>query len=528
MWVTESTAPWPAPRGTTTMNNTTASTADALVATGIRVAYGSREVLHGIDLNIQPGRIHALLGANGSGKSTMVKVLTGRMQPTAGTLTIGGQVRRIGSPIEANASGIRAVQQETPMIDGMSIAENFAMRTGYPTGALGHIRWKAVHRHTAELLARIGLDLDPSALASTVSAADRGLLAVGMALDNGIDGSRHEAKVLILDEATASIPEDDALAVLRSVRHLADEGLAVLMVTHRISEATDFADDMTTIYNGDVAYSGTAKLDPDRIIELIVTGHEGTESKAEVAPKNLHPVEDDHAIVVTGLRTKALKDVSFHLNSGEIVGIVGGPRSGADQVAAAIAGLVGGAKGTIMIGGATQSLPKGPKAALRANIALVPRDRLRQGGIGVFSLFENIVLPTARGLRYLTAGRRRLAQGVLDDFAVTPNSQAALFKELSGGNQQKVIVGKWLTRQPRLLILDDPTVGVDPGARRIMFDAVAEKCRSDGLVVLLLSSEPEEIVRHCHRVLAVQDGQIVEELAGDQIDQLTVSGWANK
>ncbi len=509
------------------MNHITQTT-DALVASGIRVAYGSREVLHGIDLRLESGRIHALLGANGSGKSTMVKVLTGRMQPSLGSLQVGSQVRRIGSPNDANAYGIRAVQQETPMIDGMSIAENFAMRTGYATGALGHIRWGAVRRHTAELLARIGLDLDPAGLASTVSAADRGLLAIGMALDNGIDGGRSEAKVLILDEATASIPEEDALAVLQSVRQLADQGLAVLMVTHRISEATDFADDITTIYNGEVAYSGTAKIDPDRIIELIVTGRTGGEAKAELAAQNKEPVAEDRAIVISGLSTKAVKDVTFHLNSGEIVGIVGGPRSGADQVASAIAGLIGGARGTISIDGTVGPLPKGPKAALRANIALVPRDRLRQGGIGVFSLFENIVLPTARGFRYLTSARRNLVDGVLKDFTVTPASRNALFQELSGGNQQKVIVGKWLTRRPRLLILDDPTVGVDPGARRVMFDAVAEKCRTAGLSVLLLSSEPEEIVRHCHRVLAMHDGQIVDELTGDRINQIAVSGWANK
>jgi ABC-type sugar transport system ATPase subunit len=208
--------------------------------------------------------------------------------------------------------------------------------------------------------------------------------------------------------------------------------------------------------------------------------------------------------------------------------MVGGPQSGVHEIADALAGLAPAARGSVAVGGAPGPLPRGPAQAIRRGICLVPRDRLRLGGIGPLSVFENVLLPNARGPLYYTRKHRALVGAVIRAFTVAPPDPRLKFRELSGGNQQKVIVGKWLSRSPRLLILDDPTIGVDPGARRTMFSVVAERCRTEGLSVLLLSSEPEELVRHCHRILAVEDGRIADELVGDRIEQLTVSAWASK
>ena len=499
-----------------------------LAATGIRVSYGPREVLHGVDIRIEPGQVHALLGANGSGKSTLVKVLTGRMPPNAGEIVIGEKsLAAFRSPGDAYAAGIRAVQQETPLIDTMSIVENVALRTGYPTGFLGRVRWRAARERTRLLLGRLGLDIDPMVKAATVSAADRGLLTIGIALDDRSSHHHEAGKVLILDEATAAIPEKDAFAVLRKVRQLADEGLAVLMVTHRISEATGFADSMTVIYDGNVVYQDTAKIDPDRIIELIVTGRAGAGPSA-LAPMGTPPAAGPPAVRVGRLSGPTLNGVSFHINAGEILGIVGGPQSGAAEIAAALTGLVPGAGGTVALGGQPMILPHGPRDAKNRGICLVPRGRWRGGCIGALSIFENVLLPNARGPLYYTRAHRALVGNVVREFAVSPPDSRLRFRELSGGNQQKVIVGKWLSRRPKLLILDDPTIGVDPGARRTMFNVVAERCRKDGLSVLLLSSEPEELARHCHRLLAIENGHIADELTGDRIDQLTISAWASK
>lgn len=503
--------------------------ADSLSGTALRVSYGAREVLHGVEIAVRPGHIHALLGANGSGKSTLVKVLTGRLQPDSGQLTVGERtVSGIRSPAEAYAAGIRAVQQETPMIDRMTIAENIALRSGYPTGFGGRVRWRAVREHARALIHTVGLDLDPTAPAATVSAAERGLLAIGIALDTGPDGSHESPRVLILDEATASIPEEDAFAVLASVRRLADAGLAVLMVTHRMSEASRYADSMTVLYNGDVAYAGTAEMDPDKAIELIVAGGTGQAAAAKVAARPHLSPSTATAVTVDSLTTDILDGVQFTIKQGEVLGIVGGPRSGVEDVSRALAGLARGARGNVTIGGRSFGMPQGPRESIRRGISLVPRDRLRQGGIAGLSVFENVMLPNAHGLAYNTRSQRAMAEKVIEDFHVTPRNRHALFRELSGGNQQKVIVGKWLARDPRLLILDDPTVGVDPGARRTLFEVVAEVANKTGLAVLFLSSEPEELVRHCHRVLALQDGTIAEELAGERLTQVAVSRWASK
>lgn len=500
-----------------------------LAATGIRVSYGAREVLHGVDIRLKPGEVHALLGANGSGKSTLVKVLTGRMRASAGEIKVGdGDGGTMRSPGDAFALGIRAVQQETPLIDFMSITENVALRSGYPTGLLGRVRWREAHERTRALLGRLGLSIDPVAKAALVSAADRGLLTIGIALDDGPNASNAGGQILILDEATAAIPEKDAFAVLRRVRQLADQGLAVLMVTHRIAEAIAFADEMTIIYDGHTAYQATARLDPDRIIRLIVTGQMIDDAGPGVAPRERKVPVEDRAVTVNGLSGPALNGISLHVNSGEILGIVGGPQSGAYEIAAALAGLTPAVSGSVAIAGSEAPLPRGPVQAIRRGICLVPRDRLRLGGVGSLSVFENVLLPNARGAFYYTKRHRALVDAVVREFTVAPPNPRFKFRELSGGNQQKVIVGKWLSRSPKLLILDDPTIGVDPGARRIMFNAVAERCRSEGLSVIMLSSEPEELVRHCHRILAVEDGRIADELVGDRIDQLVVSAWASK
>jgi ribose transport system ATP-binding protein len=500
-----------------------------LVGTGIRAGYGPREILHGIDISVQPGEIHALLGANGSGKSTFVKVLTGRLKASGGELAVGdNRTGPIRSPNEAFSLGIRAVHQETPLIDTMSVAENVAIRSGYVTGLVGRIRWRDVYRHTRKVLHSVGIGhVDPDQKAKEVTAADRGLLAVSMALDEGPAKGGGQAKILILDEATASIPEEEAVEVLRSVRQLADSGLAVLMVTHRISEATDFADTMTVLYNGDVAYQGTAKLPEDQIVELIVTGEIG--GGQETAGGHEQVVRSGiEAVQVKDLKAGTLNGVTFTVERGEVLGIVGGPQSGTADLAPALAGLVPEASGHITIDGRSIEVPKNPKRAIRSGISLVPRDRLRQGGISSMSVHENVLLASARGPRYNTAAHKTMVRGVIKEFSVTPPRSDLLFREMSGGNQQKLIIGKWLTVEPKLLILDDPTVGVDPGARRTMFEAVAKRCKDDGLAVLVLSSEPEELVRHCHRILALDHGQIVEELTGEQISQVTVSAWANK
>lgn len=499
--------------------------------TDIRKTYGSREVLHGVDLDVYPGEIHALLGANGSGKSTLVKVLTGSEQPSGGAITVptGGQ-RVLRSPKDAREHGIRVVHQETPFIDTMSVAENIALKLGYQTGSVG-IHWHKVRRFANDCLAPLDLDIDTSRLAATLTASERGLIAMAMALgDGGRSGAGSLA--LVLDEATASIPEDEAESVLRRVRALADTGVAVLMVTHRTREVRQFADRVSVLHDGHRSYTGSEPINEDHMVRLIIgkSGEQAATESSDTAASTPAAYGSDRErkplLEVRGLRAGPIDDVSFSIARGEILGVVGGPASGIDVVASALAGLERKARGSVEMAGESRALPRSPRESLAIGITLVPRDRLRQGAVGTLSIFENAVLPSARGLRYATGTRRRMVHDMMERLDIRPRDPRALVRELSGGNQQKVIVGKWMARDPRVLILDDPTVGIDPGARSVLFKAVRAACKERGLAVLLLSSEPEQLSQHCDRVIAIHRGIVAETLAGDDLTELRVARWA--
>jgi ribose transport system ATP-binding protein len=355
-----------------------------------------------------------------------------------------------------------------------------------------------------------------------------------------IDGlSEADPPVLVLDEATASVPKEDADTVLQMVRRLSDSGVAVLIVTHRLSEAVSFADRVTVLNDGYVVYSGADRLTPDAMVSLIVApspGQGGPDTSAAlraglygVGQPNEKPspvaVRTTRAKVlqVSALHTRTLVDVGFSVESGEIVGFVGGPESGVEEVPGALAGLEPGVTGTLRIDDRGVQIPASPRAAIRLGIALVPRDRHRQGGVGMLSLYENIVLPTARGVWFRTAARNQIVAGVIAQLDVRPPDDAARLGDLSGGNQQKVIVGKWLSCRPKVLILDDPTVGIDPGARATLFSVIKHECAANGLAVIMFSSEPEQLVEHCERVIVIQAGMVTGELTGDDLSDFAVS-----
>lgn len=490
----------------------------------IRKTYGTREVLHGVSLDVHAGEMHALLGANGSGKTTLVRVLTGSEQPDSGSIVVStGGEQALRSPRDAREHGIRVVHQETPFIDSMSVAENIALKLGYRTGPAG-IHWRAVHRFAQSCLAPLDLDIDPTRLAATLTASERGLIAMAIALGDGGPAST-SSLVLVLDEATASIPEDEAEAVLRRVRALTESGVGVLMVTHRTREVRDFADHISVLYDGSLSYTGADKLSEDELVKMIVNRTaDAADEPSRAAPRS-RPAEP--VLTVKQLRSGALTDIEFSVGRGEVLGVVGGAASGVEQVAAALAGLDPAANGIVRVARTEAPAPRTPRQALALGIALVPRDRLRQGAVGILSVFENVMLPSARGLRYQTKARKELVAELMERFDVVPRDPDVLVSQLSGGNQQKVIVGKWMARAPRVLILDDPTVGIDPGARITLFRTVREACERDGLAVLLLSSEPEQLSEHCDRVIAIYRGSIAETLTDEDLNEVRVARWAS-
>jgi ribose transport system ATP-binding protein len=506
----------------------------AVAVQGISKSFPGTRALDRVDLSVGAGEVHALLGANGSGKSTLVKVLSGVYQPDEGELRIGDTtVRAIASPNEAHALGIAVVHQESPLVDTLTVAECVALFRGYPTRR-GRIRWRSVRRDTRALLDRFGVSVDPGSLAGLLSPAERALVALAIALDR-IEAHSGDVNLLILDEVTASLPEDQAAKYLTQVGTLARAGTPVLMVTHRLSELHDLATHVTVLRDGRRVYDDVAgALDDDALVRHIV-GAEREATAAAVARvdrvaaveqlwKSRHGAGRRNVLEAEHLAGELVRDVSFTLGAGEIVGIGGLAESGVGELPQLLSGAIRRGGGTLRVDGREIPADASPGDVIDAGLALLPADRLRSGGIASLSVGENVVLPDARRYWHRGDAERATLGRLIERLDVRPPSSAALFGSLSGGNQQKVLLGKWLLLGPSVIVLDDPTSGVDPGARETIFSILREAA-SEGLSVLLFSTELEQLVAMCSRVLVLRDGAVTTELAGDELTRETVTKW---
>jgi ribose transport system ATP-binding protein len=495
-------------------------------ARGLCKSFSGRRVLNDVGLRVERGEVHALLGMNGSGKSTLVKILSGNYQPEAGEIVVGGVARKaIASPKQAHGLGVRIVHQEAPLIDTMSVAECFALFRHYPTGVGGHIQKRRLLRESRALLQRLEIDIDPAQMAGQLTAAERALVALTIAIGD-IDIAH--MSLLILDEASASIPEAEADRFLVHVKALAGAGLPVLMVTHRLHEVTELADRTTILHDGNVVFDGAvAGVSREQMADRIAGG-QGAKAETPTpspAAERVRTRPEGVLFSVSELTGPGLDGAELTVAPGEILGVVGGPESGIVELPHALVGALPGYRGRIELDGHSQPLPRSPREALKAGIALVPRDRLREGAVGTLAISENVLLPTVR--RYWHKGReaRKTVDGVIDAFDVRPAQRKALVRDLSGGNQQKVIIGKWLSSGPRVLVLDDPTSGVDPGARQRIFDVLHTEVQR-GLGVILFSTEVEHFVDHCDRIILFSGGRVVDELVGDRLTRSNVAKLA--
>jgi ABC-type sugar transport system ATPase subunit len=506
---------------------------DPVILEGVWKSFAGRPVLRDISLELRSGEVHALVGANGAGKSTLVKILSGNTSPEQGRIMIGGAAHpRIASPRQAADLGVRVVHQEAPLFDTLSVTESIALFSSYQTGPGWRIRWGATERGAAELLERFGVDTDPEKLGGQIGAADRALIAIAVTLGSA---QRSETSLLILDEASAAVPEDEASRFLGQVRKLASEGMPVLMVTHRLSEVFEIADKVTVLHNGAIAYSGPMTMSRQELVRLIAGNAPGEGEKLADGDELGAGRERGAAqpvLSVRNLSTPHIRDLSFVLRRGEILGFVGGPESGVLDLPLALTGALdaatdpGAQASGLEMDGTTLPLPTTPREALAVGICLVPRDRLRQGLIGSLSIQENILLPTLR--RYWHRGKtaKSTVRDLVGELDVRPPNPQMLGRELSGGNQQKVIIGKWLNCGPRVLVLDDPTVGIDPVARETIFSVLRRRAKESGLGVFLLSSEPEQLVQQCDRVIALKGGRAVAEYTRPNMPYSEIARWA--
>jgi galactofuranose transport system ATP-binding protein len=485
---------------------------DILLARGITKRFPGVVALDRVSLTVRSHEVHALMGENGAGKSTLFKVLTGAEKWDEGELSLGGARIRPGSPREAEAAGISTVYQEVNLCPHLTIAENILL--GRHPRRFGLIDRRASKARARAALARLGLAVDVDRPLHHYSIAVQQMCALARALDV-------RARVLILDEPTASLDRREVEELFHVLRRLRDDGLAIVFVSHFLDQVYELADRITVLRQGrNVGEFMTRALSRMRLIEAM-TGR-GLESGGAVKSTERRKRGSSPAILEfrDAARHNAVGPLNFSVGPGELVGLAGLLGSGRTETARLAFGLDRLHVGETWIDGEPRTL-SGPAAALRIGFALTVEDRKTAGIVPHLSVRENIVLAlqASRGpWRLLDAGAQRtLAQHFISALAIRTPTPETPVRNLSGGNQQKVILARWLATKPRLLILDEPTRGIDIGAKADV-ETLLAKLRDDGLAVVFISSEIEEVARLSERVIVLRDREQVGELLSPRIN----------
>jgi ribose transport system ATP-binding protein len=492
------------------------------VVRGARKSFAGVDVLKGVNLDIQRGEIHALVGSNGSGKSTFVKLITGTYSADRGT-EIEFHGEKYGTnlkPATARAMGVRAVHQEAPLIDQLTVAEHFGLEQGFPVGPVGYVRRRVLNRKAAEALDRVGAKVDPKSLASELSASQRAQTSLALAMADIDVGTG----LLVLDEATALLPAPEAAPILDQVSQLAKEGIGVLIVTHRLGEVSDHAHRTTVLRDGEVVLETGPTAPHDELVNSMVgrTSDEAMASHHELAKRTVDRTKDP-VLRVSGLTGAGfVEDVSFEVHGGEILGIAGIGGSGTSEVARMLSGAEHRDGGEIEIDGKRAGKHWTARHAINAGVCFLPQDRHAEGGVLTLSLEQNVSLPRYDDYFLKTKSEHSDVDSVINELDVQPPERTKTFDEFSGGNQQKALLGKWLQLNPHVLVLDDPTYGVDPNARETLLHKVAELAEG-GAAVVVISTEPEQLARVSDRVLVMRSGRLSGELTGDDINEVAIS-----
>ncbi|MDP4299311.1 sugar ABC transporter ATP-binding protein [Leptothrix discophora] len=512
--------------------NTHPAQSALLTLRGLHKRFGPTHALRGVDLDLVPGEALALIGENGAGKSTLVKTLTGVHQPDEGEIRMAGERVRFAVAQDAQAAGIVAVHQETVMFEELTAAENIFIGRQPLKGPawLRVIDWARMNREAQAALDQV-VDRDAAGFTATtlvreLSLAQRHLIEIARALSQ-------RARVVILDEPTAALSQAEIRDFFGIVRGLKAQGVAVLFITHKFDEIMAVCDRYVVLRDGASVGSGRIAEAQEQQLVALMAGRE----IADIYP----PVADrrgDTVLQVHGLsHPTEFADVSFELRRGEILGFYGLVGAGRSEVMLALMGLNPDASGQVRIDGRPVDIRR-PGDAIAAGLAYVPEERQRQGGILAFSVRHNISLAGLAGPRsaigaslsrgpWLSAGREQgLAARMIERLRIKTASQDTPLSGLSGGNQQKVVIAKWLGLEPRIVILDEPTKGIDVGAKQAVYHLIAEMVEQ-GLAVILVSSELPEVMHLAHRTIVMRRGRPVAEFEAGQADAETLVAAAS-
>ena len=483
-----------------------------LALQGVSKRYGGVRALQEADLKVEAGRIHAILGENGAGKSTLIKIVAGVVAPDEGRVLLDGAPVAFASPAAAHAAGIACIFQELSLIPDLSVADNIAISN--PPRRFGLIDRRAQRRMAEEALARAGADsIHPRALVKDLSLSRRQMVEIAKAL-------ARKPRILILDEATSALTAADVTKIYGVLRRLRAEGLALLYISHRMHEIAELADECTVFCNGrSVASFAAGTKSDNEIVELMI----GREYSAEFPSRSGPPASDaPPRLDVRGLSwTDRLSDVSFALRAGEVIGLGGLDGQGQRELLLALFGVLRGATGDVRIDGQSVTIT-GPHDAKRRAMALIPEDRKTEGLMLPMSVRDNLSFAALDRLSRFgvidRAAEREAVARIVRLLGIRTDGTYVPAASLSGGNQQKLVIGKWLMVAPRILLLNDPTRGIDVGTKQEIYQLLRELA-GGGAAILFYSTDYDELIGCCDRVLVMYDGAVKRELIGAGITE---------
>ena len=468
---------------------------------GISKRFAATQALEDVSLDLLPGEVHGLVGENGAGKSTLVKILAGVHQPDSGTIRLDGEAAQIHGPAHSRALGIAVVHQEPRLFPDLTVAENVFIGHA-PSGRLGSIDWGGTRRRAESLFRELDVQVDVGAPVRGLSMADQQLIEIAKSLSL-------EARVLILDEPTASLSAHEVERLFTIVRRLRGRGVSVLFVSHRLDEVFALCDRATVFRDGrHVVTMATRDLTTADLVRHMVG------RTVSLFPKVETPI-GDVLLEVSGLtKVGEFRDVGFSVRAGEIVGFAGLVGAGRTEVARVLFGIDQRDRGKVLLGGVPVTFAS-PSAAMHAGIAYLPEDRHQEGLVQDFTIAQNVTLPILPRLfpRLLihASAERKVAHEFTEQLSVRMTGVDQLVGSLSGGNQQKVVLAKWLASEPRILILDEPTRGIDIGAKVEVHRIISELAAS-GLGIILISSDLPEVLAMSDRILVFHEGKITAEI----------------
>jgi ABC-type sugar transport system ATPase subunit len=492
-----------------------------LAVEGLVKQFPGTRALDGVDLVVRRGEVHALLGENGAGKSTLIRQICGASQPTQGRILVEGREVSLPSPQAAATLGIAVVHQHFNLVPQLSVCENLLLSEGLPRRAGLLVNWGEAKRRASQLLSRVGLSIDPMVEVSQLRPDEAAMVAIAKAI--GAD-----AKLVILDEPTAALLPIEVSVLFGHMRRLAAEGHAFLYVSHRLAEVFEIADRVTVLRDGRNAGSWTRSEMSRRAIINAIVGQKSFSEETSSAPAQL----GETLLKAEALSGGRVAEMTFELRAHEILGVAGLPGSGAEEALDLLYGRFPARGGRLQVRGVGVAF-RSPRDAMATGLALVPKDRHGESLLADASVRENISLPNLN--RYITDPvfrfvrrdkERAEAEGLAKRLAVKTASIEAPISSLSGGNQQKAILARWLASQAKVFMLNSPTAAVDIGAKTEIY-ALIREIAAEGAGVIFTSTEVEEFPRVCHRVLVFRDGRIAGELVGKNADEANILNLAS-